>query len=226
MDRIQGQGHPFKIPANVFKTKTFLLIFSYFKTHWLRMCNIMEWNDKVFGFSSHHCLQVVYLRERSHVPETAAWPGLAAGPEFSAEMSRGPGPNPREDPRLLHRVEQRGHCITLKTHSSEAIEPDGYLLLPPGRRWRCLHRTWRRSWGCWAPSCSWRDGGSSSSGSWGLLLSPPTLDIWHIKDEERGNKKQGHEAREEKGRGAMICRETLCNIYRLRGGGGLRCFKF
>lgn len=56
-----------------------------------------------------------------------------------------------------------------------------YLSYLPCRRWRCL----RRSWGCWARSCSWRDDGSSSSGSWGLLLSPPTLDTWHIKDEER-----------------------------------------
>lgn len=60
-----------------------------------------------------------------------------------------------------------------------------YLSYLPCRRWRCLHHTWRRSWGCWAPSCSWRDDGSSSSGSWGLLLSPPTLDTWHVKDEER-----------------------------------------
>lgn len=55
----------------------------------------------------------LYLRERSHVPETAASPGPGAGPEFCEEMRKGCGPNPREGPLLLYRVQRGGYCIAL-----------------------------------------------------------------------------------------------------------------
>lgn len=54
----------------------------------------------------------VYLRERSHVPETTAWLEPDAGPEFDAEMSRGPGPNLPGDPLLLCGVEQKQRHFT------------------------------------------------------------------------------------------------------------------
>lgn len=131
-------------------------------------------------------LLVVYLRERSHVPETAAWPGPGADPESYAETSRGPGPNLLEDPLLLYLVEQGEHRITFSTPFGAVLQLSRlmYLSYPLCRRWRCLPHIWRRSWGCWAPSCSWRDDGSFSSGSWGLLLSAPGLDTWDVKDEE------------------------------------------
>lgn len=105
------------------------------------MCNIMKGHycsssyfeqyfyfySFFYSFSTYHCLLVVYLRERSHVPETAAWPGPGAGPEFYAETSRGPGPNPREDPLLLYRVEQGVHWHHFQYtfwSSSAAIAPD------------------------------------------------------------------------------------------------------
>lgn len=60
----------------------------------------------IFVFSASSPLLGVYLKERNHVPETAAWPGPGVGPEFYAVMSRGPGPDPQGD--LLHLWERGG----------------------------------------------------------------------------------------------------------------------
>lgn len=153
-------------------------------------------------------LLVVYLRERSHVPGTAAWPGPVVDPEFYAETSRGPGPNLLEDLLLLYLVEQGEHRITFSTPFGAVLQLlklmyQSYLV---GRRWRSLPRTWRRSWGYWAPSCSWRDDGSSSLGSWGLPLSAPALDTWRTKKgnvEEKGDNRVWRErgTRRERGQG-------------------------
>lgn len=53
------------------------------------------------------------------------------------------------------------------------------------RRWRCLRRTWQHSSECWAPSCSWRGDGSSSSENWGLLQMFPALDKQQMKEMEK-----------------------------------------
>lgn len=63
---------------------------------------------------------MVYLRGRSHDPETAALPGPGAGPEFDAEMSKGPGPNLLEDPLLLYLVNKQ-NIVSLSLHLHELL---------------------------------------------------------------------------------------------------------
>lgn len=128
----------------------------------------------------------VYLRERSHVPETTAWLEPDAGPEFDAEMSRGPGPDLPEDPLLLCGVEQKQrHFNSLWAAAFGVVLQLADLAYLSFRRWRCLRRTWRRSLECWALSCSWTGDGSSSSENWGLLQTFPALDKQQMEEMEK-----------------------------------------
>lgn len=86
-----------------------------------------------FVFSTSSLLLGVYLKERNHVPETAAWPGPGVGPEFYAVMSRGPGPDPQGD--LLHLWEKGGIKNTM-CYSYSAFWMSSALKAPCGS-----HRT-------------------------------------------------------------------------------------
>lgn len=71
-------------------------------------------------------LPVVYLRGRSHDPETAALPGPGAGPEFDAETSKGPGPNLLEDPLLLYLVNKQ-NIVSLSLNLPEQLRSRRHL---------------------------------------------------------------------------------------------------